>query len=62
MTWSCGVTGFFICFHSCAPTTDVIARNTVDVATLEELNLDREDYEIIDVISASATVTFNAKK
>ena len=49
-------------FHSCAPTTDVIARNTVDVATLEELNLERDDYEIIDVISATATVTFNAKK
>mgnify|MGYP001828360352 CR=1 FL=1 len=48
--------------NSCSPSTAVIARNTVDVATLEDINLERNNYEIIDVITASATVTFNAKK
>lgn len=47
--------------NSCS-TTAVIARNTVDVATLEEINLERQDYEIIETITASATVTYNAKK
>lgn len=54
--------GMTMFFNSCAPTAAVVARNTVDVASLEELNLERDDYEIIDVITASATVNFNAKK
>ena len=53
-----GITMFF---NSCAPTPAIIARNTVDVASLEEINLERKDYEIIDVITASATVTFDAR-
>jgi uncharacterized protein YbjQ (UPF0145 family) len=47
--------------NSCSSSA-VIARNTVDVATLEEINLERDDYEIIETITASATVTYNAKK
>ncbi len=47
--------------NSCS-TTAVIARNTVDVATLEEINLERKDYEVIETITVSSTVTYNAKK
>lgn len=47
--------------NSCS-TTAVIARNTVDVASLEEINLERKDYEIIETISVSATIIYNAKK
>ena len=54
--------GLSLFLNSCAPTTAVVARNTIDIASLEEINLERKDYEIIDVITAEATVTFNAKK
>lgn len=47
--------------NSCS-TTAVIARSTVDVATLEELNLERNNYEVIETITVSATVTYDAKK
>ena len=50
-----------IMFLNSCSTTAVIARNTVDVATLEEINLEREDYEIIETITTSATVTYDAK-
>lgn len=46
--------------NSCSSTA-VIARNTVDVATLEEINLERKDYEVIETITVSVTVVYNAK-
>lgn len=56
------VLGMTLFVNSCSPSTSIIARNTTDIATLEEMNLIRDDYEIIDVITANATVTFDAKK
>lgn len=47
--------------NSCS-TTAVIARNTVDVATLEELNLERKDYEVIETITVTAKVNYHAKQ
>ncbi len=47
--------------NSCS-TAAVIARNTVDIATLEELNLERKDYEVIETITVTAKVNYNARQ
>jgi len=56
------VLSMVVLLSSCAVKPIVVARNTVDIVTLDQINLERDDYEIIDVITTSATVTFNAKK
>lgn len=52
-----------VCLASCATKKKIIPRaiNTVNSATLKELNLDREDYEILNTITAEATIAYRQR-
>ncbi len=52
-----------ICLTSCGPTKKMIPRavNTINTASLEVLNLERNDYEILNTITAEASIVFRQK-
>jgi len=49
-----------ICLTSCGPTKKMIPRavNTINTASLEVLNLERNDYEILNTITAEASIIY----
>ena len=55
------IVGIFLV--SCSPTKSIIPRavNTVNSATLKELNLDREDYEMLNTITAEAIISYKER-
>ncbi len=52
-----------ICLTSCSPTKKLIPRavNTINTASLEVLNLERNDYEILNTITAEASIIYRQK-
>lgn len=52
-----------VCLTSCGPTKKLIPRavNTINTASLEVLNLERNDYEILNTITAEAVIMYYQK-
>lgn len=52
--------GVLLVLTSCS--TQIIPRavNTVNAVSIEELNLERKDYKILNTVSAEATITYTA--
>lgn len=52
-----------VCLTSCGPTRKMIpqAVNTINTASLEVLNLERKDYEILNTITAEASIIYRQK-
>lgn len=52
-----------VCLSSCGPTKKMIpqAVNTINTASLEVLNLERKDYEILNTITAESFIIYRQK-